>query len=235
MYAHRAPVSLLDTYQEERLPVIAAMLSAVLSLHTGFINSAINALGGPRIGDEGFGGWGADALLMLGINYRWSSITLDERAARDSTETLSRQQLQQSAYGGYGGEDLVAGDRAPEAPMLLDSAGVRHSIFGLLDPTAHTVLIFPGGTGEAQTREIIAIIYRYGQKVVIISSPEAAVEYAGYGADHVLADRDWHAYAAYGADWHHFAAVAIRPDGYVGAVVLEAAGMARYFTNMYLS
>ncbi|KAG2011731.1 OxyL protein [Coprinopsis cinerea AmutBmut pab1-1] len=75
-----APHSLLGTYTEERLPVISEMLN----ISTNLLDKAFRGRS-EYIRDEN--------ILQLGINYRWSSIVLDERKLDYLKETEHRTPL----------------------------------------------------------------------------------------------------------------------------------------------
>ena len=85
-------------------------------------------------------------LFQLDLNYRWSSIVFDERFASSSA--------QKDAYGKLG-QDLRAGDRAPDAPSLVilhskvtsigkvsGQVGASVRLFDIFEPTVHTALVF---------------------------------------------------------------------------------------------
>ncbi|EED81392.1 predicted protein [Postia placenta Mad-698-R] len=108
--------SLLSTYSEERVPVIIDMLKITSELfrnvatatkdETG-LSRAILAL---RTRD--------DHVKQFGVNYRWSSIVLDERTPVDEGEDIRA-----NAYGSQKGDVLRAGDRAPDALDLSTARG----------------------------------------------------------------------------------------------------------------
>ncbi|KAJ7314436.1 FAD binding domain-containing protein [Mycena albidolilacea] len=110
----QAPISLLDSY-DERIPVIKEMLhtiTALLNRTTDVTNSDDSSRwdrGGP--------------FLQLGVNYRWSTIVLDEQDGETTERTPN------DAYG-VELRGLKAGDRAPDALELKDvrggQAAVRH-------------------------------------------------------------------------------------------------------------
>ncbi|KAG6866550.1 hypothetical protein C0991_002035 [Blastosporella zonata] len=121
-----APPSILQTYSEERIPVIREVLDETTRLQ----NRTFSA--------KGDGAWGrAVRLQQLGINYRWSSIVLD-----DHEETGD------AIVDPYGDSfiDLPvrAGDRAPDASEMYDRSAVlptAQRLFSVLGPH-HTVLVF---------------------------------------------------------------------------------------------
>jgi 2-polyprenyl-6-methoxyphenol hydroxylase-like FAD-dependent oxidoreductase len=84
---HGAPPSLLDTYEEERLPVAAHLLEFVVQMHKDWLGKAKDKEE-PRKGEH----------MQLGLNYRGGPLSLDERAAVG--EGVTR-----------------AGDRAPDARL----------------------------------------------------------------------------------------------------------------------
>jgi 2-polyprenyl-6-methoxyphenol hydroxylase-like FAD-dependent oxidoreductase len=75
---HGAPGELLDTYEEERLPVAARMLGITSKLHRDSLRSdATDQRRGPET-------------LQLGINYRNSSLARDERESPGSVRAGDR-------------------------------------------------------------------------------------------------------------------------------------------------
>jgi len=73
---------------------------------------------------------------MLGVNYRTSPIILDEFSAKDPWT---------AAYGDEHPGELIAGDRAPDAPGLVEGAATTR-LLDVFEPTHHTVLIFAPNT-----------------------------------------------------------------------------------------
>ncbi|KAH9911199.1 uncharacterized protein B0H18DRAFT_385348, partial [Fomitopsis serialis] len=135
-----APTTLLSTYSEERLPVIKRMIDETKAMYKIVMNGPRDK---PRGAGEQDAAWRGrqDQLKQLGINYRWSSILVDEIHAVDAEEA-KRETV--DAYGALGGDGLHAGDRAPDAPALVDlkSGGAEPtSLFNIFAPTHHTVLL----------------------------------------------------------------------------------------------
>ena len=81
--------------------------------------------------ETGWFRWRNSAVLMYGINYRYSDIVLEERdtTPQDKEEALAH------AYSGYKEPRVLrAGDRAPEAPGLISNQSrLETSLFGQLD------------------------------------------------------------------------------------------------------
>jgi 2-polyprenyl-6-methoxyphenol hydroxylase-like FAD-dependent oxidoreductase len=73
-----APDDLLDTYEEERLPVAARMLDVTSKLHRDSLHREVKD---PRRGPE---------TLQLGINYRGSSLAREERTSPGSVQAGDR-------------------------------------------------------------------------------------------------------------------------------------------------
>ena len=84
---HGAPDALLDSYQEERLPVAAQLLEFVVQMHKDWLGKAKDKEE-PRKGEH----------MQLGLNYRGGPLSIDKRGAVG--EGVTR-----------------AGDRAPDARL----------------------------------------------------------------------------------------------------------------------
>jgi hypothetical protein len=85
---HGAAPSLLDTYEEERLPVAANLLEFVGQMHKDWLGKTKDKEE-PRKGEH----------MQLGLNYRGGPLSADER--HDVPDHVTR-----------------AGDRAPDAPLV---------------------------------------------------------------------------------------------------------------------
>ncbi|KAF8712019.1 hypothetical protein AX14_013154 [Amanita brunnescens Koide BX004] len=124
--------TLLDSYDSERLPVIAEMLN----ITTGILNKvqASGSLENSMHREQ--------KLTMLGVNYRWSPIVIDEITKAGPVD----------AYRALDESTLVAGDRAPDAPGLTvvkaDAEVAETRLFDLFKATYHTVLVFSPGRIE---------------------------------------------------------------------------------------
>lgn len=206
-----AAPSLLDTFNEERLPIVAQMLEITTKLLKETLKDSTNESGWDRSGN----------INQLGVNYRWSSIVVDEEKEQHGTATEKPDGYTVEANG-----LLQAGDRAPDAPGLItrtQDAGMR--LFNIFKSQRHTVLIF---SDKVDYKSAIAGLEKYPADLVrrvVISKPGDAVSVAGMDCD-VFEDRDGHAYEAYrGA----LGIYVIRPDGVVGARVRGSEGLHRYF------
>ncbi|EMD33646.1 hypothetical protein CERSUDRAFT_117754 [Gelatoporia subvermispora B] len=219
-----ATPALLASYNEERLPVIAAMLKKSGELLTKTFKA--------KAGDTTPWQRGG-ALMQLGVNYRWSSIVVDEWAGAEDVP-----EKPVDAYGGAGAEGIVrGGDRAPDAPGLQkikgpDALGDVTSLFSIFSAAYHTVLVLTSSAEEAST--VLAGLKQYPADIirsVVIApagSPAPAVD-----ADIVLEDRDGHAYAGYGIEQGQLAVVIVRPDDYVGGLVRGEQGVESYFARVF--
>lgn len=109
--------------------------------------------------------WERDGKLMqLGINYRGSPIIVDE--------------TKDGAGGAKGdsynvGGTLRGGDRAPNAPALLDlrrqdgaNGAATTGFFDLFKPYKHTVLVFSSGAPTEQCAAILRALERYPEGLV---------------------------------------------------------------------
>ena len=231
--AHRglAAPSLLDTYGIERIPVVAQMLATTTNLYAHAV--AKSAKHAPKEATDGSGllRWRNRALTLLEVNYRFSPLSFDIRG----DEGRSKDDMLAHAYEGYGPDGGVrAGDRAPEAPGLVDTKGNETSLFRIFKPSEHTILMFTSGK-ESQAETIAAVVklaqtYPEGivQTVVIAyaCTPGVAASVSAYH------DKDGHAAHAYGIESGAPLVVVVRPDGYVGAFVDDAEGVQEYFKRV---
>jgi 2-polyprenyl-6-methoxyphenol hydroxylase-like FAD-dependent oxidoreductase len=141
-----APATLLDTYEEERLPVAADVLGISTKLH-----------------DKGFAG-DADAhrrddpmLRQLHLGYRGSSLSREERAG--SNDDVSD-----------GSDGILVGDRAPDAPGT-GPEGEPVRLFDLFRGPHATLLAF----GPRAARVAAELVGRQGVRpVAVLGSGEEA-------------------------------------------------------------
>ncbi|KZT64850.1 monooxygenase [Daedalea quercina L-15889] len=220
-----ASPSLLDTYTEERLPVIEFMINETVKISwqvagKGHDMDSIKAAIQRR-----------SYLKQFGINYRWSSIVHDER------EPFRAEDGAKDPYGLENGETLRAGDRAPNAPGLvrvgMDADAQTTSFFDILRPTHHTALIF--GEDSQRIASIVKGINACPQgtvvSVLILAATAAALPVDG--VDVVLQDRGGIAYDGYRMTEGQTFAVIVRPDGFVGAVVSGEDETKGYFGRIF--
>ena len=167
---------------------------------------------------------------MLGINYRWSSIIFEERGA----STLNERSLKINSYGDY--DNVGAGDRAPDAPNLRNlESGQKTTLFDIINPARHIILIFVTDTTYGLAKENIKIVDSLpsdSTKIVLITSKEpkasdidktspAFFDSKGYARTHFKVDPD------------AFTTVIIRPDGYIGGICKSAEGTKKYFSTIF--
>ena len=215
-----ASAALLDTYQEERLPIIAEMLGKTTALFTQVIEKRGDISQVRRSTD----------LTQLGVNYRRSSI-IGEDDIRDRT-------LQVSGYNKDSETAACPGDRAPEVPSLINATGeYKHeTLFGIFSPSHHSVLVFTKEYEEHLALALSSVISRLPRNTVrsvLIVSFQPNVNELDSVYNDVFIDSGGHAYSSYGlpSDSSYF--VVIRPDGVVGARVHEVAGVERYFQKIF--
>jgi hypothetical protein len=240
-----APESLLDTYTEERVPVVAAMLNQITAL---LKENWEGKLGDPPPAHEGLSAWKHNGgLLQLGVNCRWSSVVVDEQ--RDVIEDIAGEYYAAEEDEAvdpdvYADRRLFAGDRAPDAPGLvvlkrraLDTPPVdvrATSLFKTFLAGRHTVLIFNNDAARcALIMQVLDAWHAYAvQCGIVVGSQETVPGGACARADFVLEDADGHAYNAYafnsGCD-----VVVVRPDGLVGGVLRTEDGLSRYFQGVF--
>ncbi|PCH36572.1 monooxygenase [Wolfiporia cocos MD-104 SS10] len=221
-----ASPSLLSTYTTERLPVVAHMLKMTTALFQKTRASTIDGHGAEQAWTRG------GAVKQLGINYRWSPIVRDERTPY--VRPADTEQLE--VYGAEGGDTSVlrAGDRAPDAPGLVNSRqpdAEPTKLFSIFGVTYHTVLIF--SSDAAQIRAVLDTVKEYPPntvKTVAIHPQGTSTVTAFEDADYVVTDRDGYAYNGYNvADPASTTIVIARPDGVVGGIVFTVDGMHKFF------
>ena len=215
-----APTALLDTYQEERLPIIAEMLNKT----TVLFNKMADGEGGrTRVG--------RDDLSQLGVSYRGSSI-IGEDSIRNAT-------LKVSGYNKDSENAACPGDRAPEVPSLIHATGEHKRetrLFDIFSPSHHSVVVFAKKYEEDLAVTLSSVIKRLPENTVrsvLILPSEANVNELGSIYDEVLIDSGGYAYAGYGLPTDQSCVVVVRPDGVVGARVYEVAGVERYFQKIF--
>ncbi|KAK0441953.1 FAD binding domain-containing protein [Armillaria borealis] len=214
-----ASPTLLSTYNEERLPVITQMLHATTQLYTHTVAKEKQSKDTKE--DEKTSGWFRwrnTALEMYGINYRYSSIVLEER----DTEPQDAEDVLAHAFSGYEGRrSLRAGDRAPDAPLG------ETTLFSLFKSTVHTVLVFSKWSAnvEASLKMLPAAAV---QTFVIVDANERLEGVS------MLVDSEGHARKAYMVEKDSPAIVIVRPDSFIGAIVTDVEGVEQYFSKILI-
>ncbi|KZV73414.1 hypothetical protein PENSPDRAFT_682895 [Peniophora sp. CONT] len=213
-----SPLSLLDTYEEERMPVIREMLRMTTDLaDRTFKHNDQTAF------NRHF------SLRQLGVHYRWSSIVVDD--LREGSLVVESTSVEpEDVYGSETPDRLHAGDRAPDAPELVNvKASGSTQLFDLLKPTHHTVLVFD----PASINDVLTLVSSYPEGAVRIidillkgKQQEAKETLGSY------VDTKGHAHRAYGSA-SGVQVVIIRPDGVVGGLLKSAAGIRNYFAKIF--
>ena len=223
-----ASPSLLDTYSEERLPVVAEMLNLTTKILKVTTDVPGSDAGWKRTGN----------IKQLGVNYRGSSIVIDQNIdslGPDATKAHSSYDTDTEAGG------LVqAGDRAPDAPGLVQvksdnqKSSESTRLFKIFDLSRHTVLIF---AEVANISGALAAVAKYPKELVrpvVLLRAGATNKVPNVDCD-VLEDRDGHAYHAYRNAEGANAIAVIRPDGVIGAVVKDTAWLERYLNTIFIN
>ncbi|CCM05219.1 uncharacterized protein FIBRA_07429 [Fibroporia radiculosa] len=229
-----AKPSLLNTYGEERIPVISEMLKTSNAL----FNKAAHAKGDGSTSEDAWKRGGA--LSQLGVNYRWSSIVVDERVHPED-EPLD-------PYGVHRCDtDIVqAGERAPDAPGLvkivasleINIVNTNHrqettSLFRTFGTSYHTVLLFNHSNGQfGPTTVLLKMCPSWAIRSAIIYPHDSSSCPLVDGINLAFIDRDGHAYTGY-AVGRDMTIVIVRPDGVVGGIMWGAEGLKRYLTSVF--
>ncbi|KAK7445129.1 hypothetical protein VKT23_014997 [Stygiomarasmius scandens] len=221
-FKNLASNSLIETYSQERLPVIAAMLEKTTELYHKTFSPTQKGLAGWQRGYE---------LKQFGVNYRGSPLTLDEKHG----------ELEEPVDHYRAGEDgtVRAGDRAPDAPGLVrkDSVATETTLFDIFNPTRHTVLVFCGATRRKENLiEAIAEFPAGTVQTVFVfprATPEENIRKPGSGVDYIVVDRDGYAYKHYVVDETDGGIVIVRPDSWIGGLVSGVEGVKKYFGQIF--
>ncbi|KAJ8518264.1 hypothetical protein ONZ45_g4623 [Pleurotus djamor] len=227
-----AAPSLLTTYHEERLPVITQMLHATAKLYTHTVAQEKTTDQPSEVESQnddnkktGWLRWRNSALEMYGVNYRFSSIVVEQRdeAPKDAEDVLAH------AYSGYEGRgSLCAGDRTPEAPGLLRH-GAETSLLKLLTPKAHTILVFSNdGASDLGVSAALSKVPSSVVQTFVVVNP-GTTKAANLES---LVDRDGQARRSFMIGDDDALIVIIRPDSFIGAIAKSAEGAQRYFSKV---
>ncbi|KAL4248923.1 Rifampicin monooxygenase-like protein [Abortiporus biennis] len=220
-----SPLSILDTYSDERLPIIQEMLAKTVEVHKKILEGVENkntqaAWDRPK------------SLNQLRVNCRWSSILVDEQVEdHEGAKVVAR-----NAYGSETDDQVRAGDRAPDASGLVNiKSNEKTSLFSILKPTYHTALLFNPPTTElpvlldtfatwpSETVRVIVVLPKGGSLATDLPKDAA-----------VLEDREAHAHQTYKQMVDGgFPVVIIRPDGVVGAIAKGTAGVNTYQKKLF--
>ncbi|EIW84675.1 FAD/NAD(P)-binding domain-containing protein [Coniophora puteana RWD-64-598 SS2] len=204
-----SPLSLLETYTAERLPVIAQMLNLTTDLLNKTFGKARSTV------ETAF--HRGRILFMFGVNYRTSPIVIDEFSAGLPPVP---------AYGVELSGELVAGDRAPDAPGLSEGNSTV-TLFDIYRVTHHTVLVFANNTQRAH--EVVEPLLSYSNLArFVVVLPCASVSMEAVKGARVLVDRAGFAYSHYLVK-EDTRIIIVRPDGVVGAIVGGLSGTHQYF------
>ncbi|OCB87443.1 hypothetical protein A7U60_g5348 [Sanghuangporus baumii] len=209
--------TLLSTYDEERRPVIKDMLSITTAIFDQIVTGKVTA-------------WPKSLLDLrqFGVNYRWSSIIVDDRPDADPVGT----------YDATLGKPH-AGDRAPEAPGLIDVKNTtKTSVFKMLVSFRHTVLVFTDTLEEAtpfinELKRTPASMFKWAV-ILPQSMVSSRIGIAPSVEGLLLIDYDNHAYTNYLPDESRRVAV-IRPDGVIGALTGSPIGLQKYLELIFVA
>ncbi|KAJ8092073.1 hypothetical protein PM082_024313 [Marasmius tenuissimus] len=143
-----APASLLESYNDERLPVVAVMLkkTTLLMDKTFAENSDITSH------------WKREfEMRQLGVNYRGSKLVVDEKYGREEGEGDEKVDPYR---GGLDGK-AKGGDRAPAAESLVVLKGFEGTdasetcLYDLLSSAKHTAVVFAKENEEEKEMEML--------------------------------------------------------------------------------
>jgi 2-polyprenyl-6-methoxyphenol hydroxylase-like FAD-dependent oxidoreductase len=225
--------TLLASYSAERVPVIRAMLIQTTAelKRTGTWAAKQDVQSTPP------------DFTQLGVKYAGSSLVFDQLGEQISPPNPS-EVIERRPSPAVRGDQLRAGNRAPDAPRLLvlsgEEEGLEITLFDIFDLTAHTIIIFSAPeasvTAIAETLSTLQLARSMGlvRIVVLLSSRSGAEETLKNDVDRVLLDSASHAFSAYApARLGSLAVFIIRPDQIIGAITSNAEGSRRYLCSIF--
>lgn len=227
MHQGIANASLLNTYNEERLPVIAQMLNKTTELLEYNFGSCPKPTEAEIRKD----------MNQLGVNYRGSSLVYYEPLEGDAAFVKG------IGYNQTSETDALPGDRAPDAPGLirLGENNVITSLFDVFSPARHTLLVFAddntaittlaaiGEAVQSQPANTVRGVLLIGQHV------HGNVSSSSSGFDLAFVDGEGHTFRGYRVQGKSGVplVVIVRPDGVIGARFRGPEGIARYFHGVF--
>ncbi len=203
---------LLDSYSGERSAVGDAVLrnaggmTRIATLRNPTAQHLRNALV-PVLASFGFvHAKVRDTLSELAVHYRQGPLSHDERSLALRARAL--------ASGG-----VVAGDRAPDAPLIDRRTGSRVQLFSLLRGIRHCLLLCAGdASGEELRRSLdriaAAVRSAYPDLIDVFVVAPPGAPHGGTSEIGLLVDPSGELQKSYAM--HAPTGVVIRPDGYVG-------------------
>lgn len=164
----RASPALLDSYEIEGTPVIAEMLQLSTQLYdqfnkertSGTASEALNRAGETVKAtedqqDKSSSWFRSRKLFQLDVNYRWSTVIFDERFKDEGARKVA------DVYGVVG-RATQAGDRAPDAPALIDASGTKTRLFDIFSLAKHAALVFAILTSVRDALTLLATAEAFG-------------------------------------------------------------------------
>jgi hypothetical protein len=223
-----ASARLLDTYEEERLPVARRVL-AQTDTNTRVLlsdNPVMRFVRERVLTLDRVQAYAARRSSQLFINYRSSSLSRSHNGTRIAKSTGMAIPWAR-ASGKAGLKDLVrfrggprAGDRAPDGPSIRAASREKTSLFREFRGTSFSLLLFDGmdrtETGYANLLEIARWVEALPGKLVkthLIVGADSAPEGLA-PEDSVLLDGSRSLHELYGARAESL--YLVRPDGYIG-------------------
>ncbi|KAF9002972.1 FAD binding domain-containing protein [Cyathus striatus] len=165
-------------------------------------------------------------LHTLGVNYRSSSIVFDD----DTLERAIR-----AAYGVDSAFASKAGDRAPDAPGLVQVTAPegKTSLFELFKANYHTVLTFGGAEQHEGLLSTVKKLPKGLVKTVLVLGAKDEKPATAEGFDVVVTDSEGYAHAGYHVGDEEVKFVIVRPYGIIGARVGTVANVEKYFSKIF--
>jgi 2-polyprenyl-6-methoxyphenol hydroxylase-like FAD-dependent oxidoreductase len=170
---HGAPPALLDSYEQERLPVAAHLLEFVVQMHKDWLGKAKDKEE-PRKGEH----------MQLGLNYRGGPLSLDERPAMGEGITRAGDRAPDAQLAAAAGAQVRLFDlfRGPHFTLLaLGGAVLSGPALTYGDAVRVYRIARPGAAGEGTLIDNHEQVHRtYGEGLVLVR-PDGYLGYTGLG------------------------------------------------------
>ena len=211
---------LLDTYEEERLPVAKQVLEQT-DTNTRVLlsrNPVIEFLREHILTLDTVQDYLVKRSSQLFVNYRTSSLSQSQQGSLTQKTLLPDRQSERVSVADWLGFQAAPhpGDRAPDGPCINASSREETSLFREFRGTHFSLLLFDGlahtHTGYANLVEIAHRVEDVVKTHVIVSADDVPEELDWDGS--VLLDASHALRKVYGADAESL--YLVRPDGYVG-------------------
>ncbi|KAF7319321.1 FAD-binding-3 domain-containing protein [Mycena chlorophos] len=200
-----APDSLLDSYDDERRPVIRQMLAMTSDLLRKTVEQ---------------------------IESKDDSKLKNEAWKRGGRILDAGQPSPTAAYSYKSGERVRAAYRAPDASELVLADGTETTFFHLFSMARHTILVFGTADAASVIAYLLQLRKHLFSVVRVVPKDIGAAQQMVDGVT-IVRDTKGYAHDGYILPTDQSTIVVVRPDAVVGAVVFDASGVDNYLKKVF--